>query len=348
MKIIFIILVFGIIIFIHEFGHFIIAKLNKITVNEFSIGMGPAIVSFERKETKYSIRLLPIGGYCLMLGEEDDENEDENAFCNKSIWARLAVIFAGPMFNFILAFICSIVLSHFCGIDPAYVNVVKDGAAYEAGMRDGDRIVGIGNETVYNYREILVYMATHDPKEPIMLTYERDGVRTELEIHTKPDEENNYLIGVVGGYRESENFLQDVQYGALECRYWIKSTVMTLKLLVTGKVGKDSLMGPVGVGSVMSDTLDQAKENGGMVDVLLNVINFIVLLSTNLGVMNLLPIPALDGGRILFLLIELVSKKKVPKDKEAIVNLIGFVLLMILMIFVFFNDIINVFTGKLG
>lgn len=345
MKIILIILVFGIIVFIHELGHFIFARLNHITVNEFSIGMGPAIFSVEKKETKYSVRLLPIGGYCLMLGE-DEESEDENAFGNKSVLARLSVVFAGPFFNFLLAFVLSVVLCHYCGIDPSTVKVSEGSAAEAAGLLDGDTITGMENQTIYNYREVLVYMQMNDGSQPIHVTYERDGKEYKTVIQPVKDKDGVYRLGVMGGYIRADSFAEEVKYGALEVRYWIKSTVLSLKMLVTGGASKDDLMGPVGVGNMMSDVIDEAKEQGGMADVILNVINFCVLLSANLGIMNLLPIPALDGGRILFLLIEGVTRKKIPKDKEAIVNGIGFVLLMLLMIFVFFNDISNVFFKK--
>lgn len=343
LKILAIVLVFGVIVFIHEFGHFIFARLNHIAVSEFAIGMGPAIFSVEKKGTKYSVRALPIGGYCLMLGEDED-SEDDNAFSNKSVLSRLSVVFAGPFFNFVLAFLLSIVLCHYCGIDPSEVKIQAGSPAAEAGMLDGDRITGLGDQTIYNFREILVYMQMNDVSKPLAVTYERDGKEYKTVVQARKEEDGVYRMGVSGGYIRADGFLQEVQYGALELRYWVKSTVLSLRMLVTGGASKDDLMGPVGVGNMMSDVIDEANEQGGMADVILNIINFCVLLSVNLGIMNLLPIPALDGGRILFLLIEAVTRKKIPKEKEAIVNGIGFVLLMLLMIFVFFNDIHNVFT----
>ncbi len=341
-NIVIIILVFGVIVFIHEFGHFLFAKLNKIGVEEFAIGMGPAIASFEKKGTKYSIRILPIGGYCLMVGE-NEESEEENAFNNKSVLARISVVLAGPFFNFILAFILSIVLCHYCGIDPPNVYVSEDGAAKEAGLRDGDLITEIDGGNIYNYRELLVYMQINNNSSPVEITYERDGNEYTTVVTPKQGEDGVYRIGVASGYVEAENFLEEVKYGAYEVRYWIKSVFISLRMLVTGQAGADDLMGPVGVGNMMNDVIEEANENGGMVDVILNVINFCVLISANLGVMNLLPIPALDGGRLLFLIIEAITRKRIPEDKEAIVNGIGFVLVMLLMVFVLFNDISNVF-----
>ena len=157
------------------------------------------------------------------------------------------------------------------------------------------------------------------------------------------EEDGRYYFGVYGDYRSSKNFWEELKYGFLECRLQIKATILSIKMLITGGASMNDLMGPVGIGNYMSEVIDEAQEEGGFGDVILNILNFCILISANLGVMNLLPIPALDGGRILFVLIEMVSGKKIPKEKEALVNAIGFVLLMILVVFVFFNDIRNVF-----
>ena len=172
MNIILIILVFGIIVFFHEFGHFIVAKANKIAVNEFSIGMGPAIFSFKKNETKYSLRILPLGGYCLMEGEEE-ASDNENAFSNKSVLARIMVVAAGPIFNFILAFVFAIILVHFTGYDPAALSYVREGSAAEiAGIETGDTIISMNGERMYNYREVLLYMQLNDPSKPIKMVLE--------------------------------------------------------------------------------------------------------------------------------------------------------------------------------
>ncbi len=349
MNIILIILVFGVIVFFHEFGHFIVAKLNKISVTEFSIGMGPALFSIQKKETKYSIRLLPIGGYCMMMGE-DEESEDENAFGNKPIWARMLVIAAGPVFNFILAFVFSIILIHYTGCDPATLYEVVEGSpAQEAGIENGDTVTEIEGKNIYNFRELQLYMALEDPGAPIELTLERESGEVYTTTVTPAlYEDGSYKIGVKSGYILPDGFGMTLKYAALECRYWVKSTVLSLKMIVTGGVKSTDVMGPVGVGGVMNDIIEEVKEESAttkdaIINVLLNMLNWCILLSVNLGIMNLLPIPALDGGRLLFLLIEAVRRKKIPQDKEAIVNLIGFALLICLMVVVFFNDIKNVF-----
>ncbi len=350
MNIILIILVFGVIIFFHEFGHFIVAKLNKIAVTEFSIGMGPAIFSFNKKETKYSLRLLPLGGYCLMLGEEQ-ESDDENAFGNKPVWVRIMVVLAGPVFNFILGFLFSIILIHHTGCDPAILHdVVEGGPAYEAGIRPGDEIIAIDGDRIYNYRELTLYMELNGKTKPINLLMEKpSGEQYEVTITPKPDPEDGvYRIGVLGGYIDCEGVSANIKYAGLELRYWMKATVTSLKLIITGGVDGDDVMGPVGVGGVMNEVIEEVKEESETTQeaikyIILNMINWCILLSVNLGIMNLLPIPALDGGRFFILLIEAVTRKKMAAEKENIINIIGFVLVIILMIVILFNDISNVF-----
>lgn len=349
MSIILIIIIFGVIVFFHEFGHFIFAKLNHIAVNEFAIGMGPAIFSFKKKETKYSLRLFPLGGYCMMEGE-DSASDSEYSFSNKPVWVRMIVVAAGPIFNFILAFVFAVILIHFTGCDPATLYYVQPGSgAYEAGIKEGDTIIAINGEKIYNYRELLLYMQLNDASEPIEFTMKTpEGKEYVTVVTPKLNENGEYKLGVQGGYVDTKNFGTDLKYGALELRYWMKATVTSLKLIVTGGVSGDDVMGPIGVGGAFDDVIDEVKEVSGnkkeeVINIILNMLNWCILLSVNLGVMNLLPIPALDGGRLLFLIIEAIRRKKIPEEKEALVNFIGFVLLIILMVVVMFNDIKNVF-----
>ncbi len=345
-----IILVFGVIVFVHEFGHYLFARLNKIKVNEFSIGMGPAVAKWTRNEIDYSIRALPLGGYCLMEGMVE-ESTNRNGYNNKSVMARLMVSFAGPMFNFILAFMLSIITCHFYTIDPPVITtIMENSAAQEAGMNNGDEIVSLDGQKIYNYREITLYSMMHDVKEPVDIVYERDGKQYEISLTRKLDEKSgNYYFGFMSTGRFAKNFGEELKFAALEVRFQVKAVICSLKMMVTGHASKDDLMGPVGITNTMNDIIEEAKEATSdetawkqFVVVLMNIINFAVLLSANLGVMNLLPIPALDGGRILFVLVEAISGKKVPPEREALVNGIGVALLMLLMIFVFFNDLGNV------
>lgn len=338
-------LVFGAIIFFHELGHFLLAKKNGIAVNEFAIGMGPTICSITKNETKYAINLIPMGGYCMMLGEEEEVN-DEHSFSSKSVWARLSVILAGPIFNFILAFILAVILISVSGYDlPKIVGFSETSAAKAAGVQEGDIVTSFNGHRIYNYREILVYMQFEQGEE-ITLGVERDGEKFTYAI-TPEKTDTGYLLGIQSPARVKESAFEVIKYSFLELRYQIKTTYQSLGYLISGKVGFKNMSGPVGIVSMMSDTIDEAKNSAdgdtsvAIINVVLNMMNFCIMLSANLGVMNLLPIPALDGGRTLFLLFEMIFGKPIPTDKEAVVNTIGFVLLIGLMVVVMFQDIIK-------
>ena len=342
LKIIAIIIMFGVIVFVHEFGHFLFAKLNHIRVNEFAIGMGPAIMKFGKKETQYSVRLLPIGGYCLMAGQDGTDADVEGSFQSKSVLARLSVMLAGPMFNFLLAFVLSVATAHFYLIDPPILTeVAKNSAAEVAGLQPGDEITELNGNNIKVFREITLFRQVEDLTQPIEVTYLRDGKTYTTTLNLT--KEQNYMFGITVQPRAAKNFSEEIYYSVIEVGFQIETAVTSVKMLFTGKASVNDLSGPVGIGNMMSDVIDQAEEQGGLKDAILSIISFMVLVSANLGIMNLLPIPALDGGRILFLLIEAVTRKKVPKNKEMIVNFIGFVLLMLLMVFVFFNDIRKLF-----
>lgn len=342
LKIIAIILMFGIIVFVHEFGHFLFAKLNHIRVNEFAIGMGPAIMKFGKKETQYSVRLLPIGGYCLMAGQDGEDTEEEGSFQSKSVLARLSVMLAGPLFNVILAFVLSVATAHFYQVDPPIITEVSKGSAAEvAGLLPGDEITSLNGQSVKVFREITLFRQIEDLTKPVEVTYLRNGQSYDTTLNLT--KEQNYMFGITVQPRPAKNFGEELYYSLIEVEFQVKVAVKSVKMLFTGKASVNDLSGPVGIGSMMSNVIDEAEQQGGMKDAILSIISFMVLVSANLGVMNLLPIPALDGGRILFLLIEAVTRKKVPKEKEMIVNFIGFVLLMLLMVFVFFNDIRKLF-----
>lgn len=346
-NIIIALLVFGAIIFFHEFGHFLLAKKNGIYVNEFAIGMGPTLFSFQKKETKYSLKLIPMGGYCLMLGEDDDV-EDEHSFSTKSVWARMSVVLAGPIFNFILAFVLSIILISVSGYDiPRVADFSEKSPAKEAGLQAGDVITSYNGHKIYNYREVLIYNQFNQTGNDITLTVDRNG--EDLSFTFSPAKiENRYLMGIYSVGREKDGAFNVLKYSALEIRYQIKTVFLSLKYLVTGKLGINNLSGPVGIVSMMSDTIDEAKESAGgdkslaFINVLLNMMNFCILLSANLGVMNLLPLPALDGGRTVLLLVEGIFRRKLPAEKEAFVNTVGFFLLIGLMVVVMFMDIIKI------
>ena len=422
MKIIIALLVFSVIILFHELGHFLLAKRNNIAVTEFSLGMGPRLLSTEKGGTRYSLKLFPIGGSCMMVGEDDDDNT-EGSFNNASVWARISVVAAGPIFNFILAFVFAMIITSVVGYDPAKVLQVTEGSpAAEAGLQEGDVITEFQGRHISIGRDLDSYMNLHGLQdEEISLTYKRDGKK--YDITYTADSEKRYMLGfyymtegepqitqvMIGSsmaeagvmpgdiireingvavadakelqeylsghpldgsevtlgmerdgkvetivatpqmtktvdsgfvyniYREKTNFLGVMKYSAVEVLYWISSTIESLMMFVKGQFSVNDLSGPVGIIDVIGDSYEEAKEEGAVM-VWMQMLYWAILLSANLGVMNLLPIPALDGGRLVFLLIEAVRKKRLNPNVEGMIHFAGFMLLMLLMVFVMFND----------
>ncbi len=342
MKIILAILIFSLIIIFHEFGHFLFAKLGGIGVTEFSLGMGPRILSKQIGETRYSWKLLPFGGSCMMVGE-DGESEEENAFGRKSVWTRISVVAAGPIFNFILAFFLSFFIVGSIGYDAPDVAVVVDGyPAAEAGMQAGDRIISMNQKKIHIYREVSFYVQTHQG-ETVTVTYERDGERHTVTLEPKQSESGTYLLGFRGsGVRTKGNVFQTIAYSAYEVKYWISTTLKSLEMMFAGQVSANDISGPVGIIDTIGNTYEASKEDGSFY-VWLNMLNISILLSANVGVMNLLPIPALDGGRLVFLFLEVLRRgKRIDPEKEGMVHFAGLVLLMALMLVVMFNDFKNI------
>ncbi len=345
MSIVIAILIFSLIIIFHEFGHCIVAKKNGIRVEEFSVGLGPKLVGFKKGETFYCIKLLPFGGACVMTGE-DEASDDPKSFSQKSVWARMAVVFAGPFFNFILAFLLSIVLISMIGVDEPYISEVVDGsAAMEAGLKQGDKITGIDGTHIGVYRDISNYLTLHPGKadDVLTITYIRDGEKNTCRLSPKYDEESGrYLLGVVGSERKKVNPLKIIGYSFYEVKYWIAVTIDSLKLMVTGNVSLNDVSGPVGIVNTIGQTYTQSLEVS-IFAVVVNLMNISILLTANLGVMNLLPIPALDGGRLIFLIIEAIRGKRVNPEKEAMVHFAGLMILLGLMVVIMANDIRNLF-----
>lgn len=342
MGIVLAILIFGFIIFFHELGHFLLAKKNKIDVTEFSVGMGPILLSKEYKGTKYCLKLLPFGGSCMM-GEDEEATDDPGSFHNKPVWARMSVIVAGAVFNFILAFILSVILIGMIGYDKPVVGAVEEGyPAMVAGLKEGDLITKINGKSIKVFRELTYYNQLHQGSE-MSLTFERDNKEETINIKPTIDEERGYYrFGISSNGYTKAGAIDAVKYGAYEVRFWIKTTFESLKMLVTGQIGINELSGPVGIVDVVDSTYQQSKAYGVKM-VIVEMLNLAILISANLGVMNLLPLPALDGGRLVFLIIEAIRRKKIPPEKEGIVHTVGIILLMLLMVVVMFNDIRKVF-----
>lgn len=428
-SIIIALIIFGILVLIHEFGHFIVAKKCGVVVNEFSVGMGPRLLSRVAKSgTRYSLKALPLGGSCAMLGEDED-NMEEGSFNSKNVWQRMAIVFAGPFFNFILAFILSIIVIGFAGIDKPFVNDVdKTSNVYEAGLKKGDLITSFNGSSVSVGREIFLEEYVHPlGKEKVEISFKRNGKSHTIKF--KPQETEKYMLGITrstgagaatvnsvskgsafekagikakdiitkindskitdsdsltkyleehpldgstikvsikrgsekltrevkpimtkvygSGFsynlgREKQGVLETIKFSFIEVKYEIKAVLKSLKMLITGAVSPDEISGPVGIVDAIGDTYKQASKEGAGIT-LLSLMSLAIMLSANLGVMNLLPIPALDGGRLLLYIVEVIIRRPIPKDKEGMIHIVGFVILMALMLFLTFNDIRKLF-----
>ena len=348
MTFILFILIFGVVVIAHEFGHFLLAKAGGIHVVEFAVGMGPTICSFQKGGTKYSLKIFPIGGACMFEGEDGVEKEkgemSERAFPNAPVWVRFAAIFAGPLFNFLTAYVMAMILVSVCGITTPEVQMVNEGSrAQEAGLQAGDILTEINGKRIYLGGEVTLLSQLNTKGESLMVTYERDGQEHTVEIVPTYDETTNrYYMGIVAGGYLKCNVPQTFQYAFYTMKFYVETTFKSLQMLVTGQLSRNDVAGPVGIVKMVDDAYDTARPYG-VVEVILNMMNIALLLSVNLGIMNLLPLPALDGGRLVFLLIEAIRGKPVPPEKEGLVHLAGMMALMVLMVLVLFNDITKFF-----
>lgn len=362
MGILIAILVFAFMIMIHEWGHYIMARKNGVTVNEFAFGMGPRILRHTSKKTGtiYSWRAFPIGGFCSMLGE-DEAVQEEGSFSEKSVWARMAIVAGGPFMNILMAYLLSVVLIMMSGYYTTEVRGVSPtGGAVAAGMQEGDLITRIDGKRIHTYQD-LSYIMMDIGERPIEVEVRRaDGsVQTLTVTPSYSEEDNRYLLGITVGAdnlgwkdaisAEGWGILPRLAGNTFGQAFWemtgnIKLVIRGVVQLVTGQIGINNMMGPIGIVQVMDDTVTEAAAISFRA-VILNIISLTALLSVNLGVMNLIPIPALDGSHLVFLAIEAIRGKPVNKKVESMIYLIGFILLIGLMIFVAGNDILRIFRG---
>lgn len=341
-------MIFGVIVISHEFGHFILAKKNGIRVLEFSVGMGPTLFSVQKQETKYSIKALPFGGSCSFEGEDGITSEEgghtEGAFTDASVWARISSVVAGPLFNFILAYVLALVVVAFNGSERPVIQSVMPGSAAEAaGIQAGDRITHLDGKRIHLGREISLLSALNQGA-PVEVQYQRDGAAASATLTPQYDPAaGRYYMGFRGVQEVFQcNPLEVFQYSFYELKFRADATFLSLKMLVQGKVSKDDVAGPVGIAQIVGDTYEATKSYGAA-QVTFSMMDIAILLSVNLGIINLLPLPALDGGRLVFLLVEAVRGKPIPPEKEGMVHLAGMVILMGLMVFIVFNDISRIF-----
>lgn len=334
-------LLLGVLVFLHEGGHFLLARLNGITVNEFAIGMGPKIFSRVSKKSgiRYSIRAFPIGGFVSMAGE-DEASDDVNAFCNKNVWRRISTVLAGPVTNILVGFIGMLVLVALTG--PATNIVAKffdDATSDDYGLQVNDKIVAVNDVKTHTGNEV-VYEITYQGDEPLDLTVIRDGERIVLEDVVFPTVEEsgvtlgNYDMQFYGIDEENITFGVVISHTFWRTYSTAKMVWDSLADLVTGRFGLDAVSGPIGMTELVGSALASGWES---------LLYLWVIISVNLGVMNLLPLPALDGGRLLFLLWEAVTRKPVNKNVEAYINAAGLLILMAFMLIITFKDIFKLF-----
>ena len=433
MRILIAILLLGLIIWFHELGHFLLAKRNHIVVLEFALGMGPKILSFRRGETVYAWRILPFGGSCTMLGEDDPEaGRGKGTFAGAALWRRALVVAAGPCFNFILALIAAMIVIGAAGAVPARVTEVPaDSPAAAAGLREGDMIVSFEGNGIANADELYIdNFLSGVPTDQIHLTVKRDGEK--IRISYAPETEYRYMLGfyfqdttdgsgvqitqltkggamreagiAVGdvvtalngqpvhsveelwdyldahpldgtpvdvtlarnghvyeakglvpeekqnaflgfgynGARERQGFFGWLKYSFAEVRFWIHVVFQSIRSLLNGSFSIGDMSGPVGIVTTIGDTYEAARPEG-IGTTILTLINILIMLSANLGVMNLLPFPALDGGRLLLMLIEAIRRKPLDPRLESRINYVGLAVLLVFMIYVSTHDVLKLF-----
>ena len=339
---------FGFVIFFHELGHFLLAKASGIRVNEFALGMGPRLFGFKKGETQYSLRLLPIGGYCAMEGE-DEESEDARAFGNKPVWKRFLVVAAGAVFNIILGFfMMMIVLGQQDVFATTQIASFTEGSALEAaGAQVGDTIVSIDGYSIYTDRDLSFALALADPSA-VSMEVERDGQRVDLgafALKSQTLEDGSAMVSL-DFYVEPEavTFSSLIRRSAADTFSMVRMVVETLKGLFTGRFGLNDVAGPIGTAQAIGQAASAGlSESFGQA--VLNILLMIVMITVNLGVINLLPLPALDGGRLLFLIWEGVTRHPVPAKYEGYVHAVGFVLFIGLTVVIAFNDIVRIVQG---
>ncbi len=365
MNIIIALIVFGILVAIHEFGHFAVAKLSGIRVNKFAIGMGPRIVKFTKGETEYSLRLFPVGGFCAMEGE-DEHSDDPRAFHNKPIINRIGVVVAGAIMNIILGFIVAIIMTSVADKIPTntIVKFEENAMSEQTGLRTGDEIIKMDNMRIFTNQDI-AYKLNNTADGVFDLVVKRDGKKVNLNdvkfydsyyyyVEKKAGEKDKYIT-----FETKEEYTGTEELELAESRYdffvdaekdktitsvidySFRNTLTLARLiwislidLVTGQYGLNDLSGPVGIVSAIGDVRAYGIES---------LLQLVAMITINLGIFNLLPLPALDGGRLVFLIIEAIRKKPIPPEKEGMVHFIGLALLMLLMIVVTINDVKNLF-----
>lgn len=325
------ILLFCIMIFPHELGHFIAAKRMGVKVNEFAFGMGPTIWKKQRGETLHSIRLFPVGGFCAMEGE-DEESEEPRAFNNKKPWQKIIILAAGSFMNVVCAVLIMSLVVGIIGFTTTTIDQVTAGSPAEAaGLAAGDEIIAVNGQKTEEWTDISGAIAS-SAGASVAVTVEREGQELSLELKPQLNESGQYLVGITS--KVSHNPLRSLVEGARSTWNMTVTMFETLGQLFSGRLGADSLSGPVGMVQMVGETAQYGLWYYGFLT---------ALICLNLAIINMLPLPALDGGRIIFVLYTMISGRKVSQKVEGTIHLVGLALLFGLMIYVTFNDVTRIF-----
>lgn len=352
------ILIFGVIILVHELGHFFVAKLMGVKVNEFAIGMGPKLLKFGKKETVYTLRALPIGGYCAMEGE-DEASGDPRSFGSKKVWRRVLIVLAGAVMNLVLGYALLVVYYGVYtkpseqGGTAAYSSTIvaqlsEDAPSYQTGLRVGDKIIKInGKRTMTDFDVANLMQSDEDGVMSITVRREVDGetqtvTLPDVRFELKKNEETGKNILIYDfKVQPIKKTVGSTLAQAGKMEYSVGILIWrSLGDILTGKYGLNELSGPVGTVGAIGDVVAQVPSVG-----LQDLLMLVVLITVNVGIFNLLPLPALDGGRLLFLAFEGIFRRPINPKYEGMVHAIGFALLIVLMLVVTFSDIVKLVGG---
>lgn len=331
MYILMAIIAFGLLVIIHELGHFILAKVNGVKVESFSIGMGPKLIGIKGKETEYQLRLFPIGGYVKMLGDEGHSN-DERAFNNKAPGRKLSIVAAGPIMNYLLACVLFAIITSARGlVVPTIDEVVPNNPAQIAGLQKGDKITNIDGKNINTWDDVTIIINSSNGKS-LNFTITRDNIQKTVNLNPVFNkDEKRFMVGVSPSYVKNPTLSQSINSGFKQTNFYIKQTFIFFGTLFKGHVSMNDFGGPVSIFKISGE----AAKAG-----ILNLTFFSAYLSIQLAIFNILPFPALDGGYIFLFIFELISGKKVNDDKIGLINSIGFALLLTLMVLVTIKDIL--------
>ncbi len=340
------IVILGIIVFVHEAGHFILAKLCGVYVYEFALGMGPKICGFKKGDTEYNLRAIPIGGFCQLAGEDLDDDDEkkipkEKRLQSKKAWQRFLIMVFGPMNNFILGIILVFLIALIWGgatMNPVITKVEKDSASYVAGLKAKDKVLYINNNKIETSDDLSLYLALAPTSKKNKIVVLRNNKETTIKVKPKKikiDGKESYKYGIEIRQKKTKGFVNSIVYTYKKTKSIFKQMFITVSYLFTGRVHLSQLSGPVGIYSIVGEQ----RSTGGV----MSLIYLTAFLSINVGFINLLPIPAFDGGHILFIIIEKIKGSPVKAELENKIHTIFLILLMLLMVIITINDILRLF-----